>query len=188
MNERRHDEIPPWEGFEPIDRATLVFVFRGHEVLLIRKKRGLGAGKINGPGGRLEGCETVVECARREVIEELCITPTGLEERGELRFNFVDGHSLHAVVFTASGHHGEPQETDEAVPLWFARDAIPYDEMWADDRLWFPHLLAGRRFRGSFLFDGDVMVKGELLLDSSTSASPPRSDQGNDRYTERLTF
>ncbi|MGC4066163.1 MAG: 8-oxo-dGTP diphosphatase [Polyangiaceae bacterium] len=188
MNARRHDEIPPWEGFEPIDRATLVFVFRGDEVLLIRKKRGLGAGKINGPGGRLEGCETPIECARREVVEELCITPTGLEERGELRFNFVDGHSLHAIVFTASGHHGEPRETDEAIPLWCARDAIPYDEMWADDRLWFPHLLAGRRFRGSFLFDGDSMMKGELLLDDASSASNPVGIKVREAHVERLTF
>lgn len=36
--------------------ATLMFVIdeaRG-EVLLIRKKRGLGAGKINGPGGKID--------------------------------------------------------------------------------------------------------------------------------------
>ena len=37
-------------------------------------------------------------------------------------------------------------------------DAIPYDEMWADDHLWVPHLLAGRRFAGRFVFDGDVML------------------------------
>jgi 8-oxo-dGTP diphosphatase len=188
MNERRHDEIPPWDGFEPIDRATLVFVFRGDEVLLIRKKRGLGAGKINGPGGRLEACETLLDCASREVVEELCITPTGLEERGELRFNFVDGHSLHAVVFTASGYHGEPTETDEAIPLWFTRDAIPYAEMWADDRLWFPHLLAGRRFRGRFLFDGDTMVKGELLLEEPNNVANASLPRSSGKQVERLTF
>ena len=56
-----------WARWAPRDTATLLFVVRAssaqgahgeREVLLIRKKRGLGAGKINGPGGRLEPDET----------------------------------------------------------------------------------------------------------------------------------
>jgi len=30
--------------------------------------------------------------------------------------------------------------------------------MWADDRLWVPLMLAGTRFEGRFLFDGDRML------------------------------
>jgi 8-oxo-dGTP diphosphatase len=155
-------KMPEWEGFAPVDRATLVLIMSGERVLLIRKKRGLGKGKINGPGGRLEPGEAPVDCARREVIEELCVTPLDLEERGELRFNFVDGYSIHALVFVATQWTGEPTETEEAIPIWTPLDAIPYDEMWADDRLWFPLLLAGKPFRGRFLFDGDTMVEYEL--------------------------
>jgi 8-oxo-dGTP diphosphatase len=33
------------------DGATLLFAIRDNPVLCIRKKHGLGAGKINGPGG-----------------------------------------------------------------------------------------------------------------------------------------
>jgi 8-oxo-dGTP diphosphatase len=36
--------------------------------------------------------------------------------------------------------------------------------MWADDRLWIPHLLAGRRFEGRFLFDSEVMLDGDVAL------------------------
>jgi 8-oxo-dGTP diphosphatase len=157
-------EMPPWGEWRAIDRATLVFVFRGDEVLLIRKLRGLGAGKINGPGGRVEPGESDIDCARREVQEELCVTPLDLRQRGELRFQFTDGHSIHGFVFVASGCEGEPRATDEAVPLWTACNAIPYDEMWADDRLWLPVLLAGQRFRGRFLFDGDTMLEHELVV------------------------
>lgn len=162
MNRPSYDSLPSWTDFKPVERATIVFVFRGHEVLLIRKKRGLGAGKVNGPGGRLEPGESVIDCARREVMEELCITPLGLEEQGELLFQFVDGHSIHGYVFVAHDFLGQPQETDEAVPLWTPFSAIPYGEMWEDDRLWFPLLLNGQRFRGRFLFDGDRMVAQEL--------------------------
>ena len=57
---------------------------------------------------------------------------------------------------------GVPVETDEAVPLWVDVDAIPYPEMWADDRLWLPLLLRGERFAGRFLFDGDAMLDWAL--------------------------
>ncbi len=157
--------IPPWGNWSPVDRATLVFVMRGEEVLLIRKLRGLGAGKINGPGGRVEPGETYLDCAKREVQEELCVTPLGLQQRGELRFQFVDGHSIHGFVFVASGCEGEAQVTEEAIPLWVHREAIPYAEMWADDRLWMPLLLAGKYFRGRFLFDGDQMLEHEIVVD-----------------------
>ena len=43
-----------WTTWQPQQRATLLFVIQGNQVLLIHKKRGLGAGNINGPGGRLE--------------------------------------------------------------------------------------------------------------------------------------
>lgn len=164
MEETRPPPLPPWEGWKPVDRATLVFIFRGNEVLLIRKKRGLGAGKLNGPGGRLEPGESSMDCARREVQEELLVTPGDLTERGELRFQFVDGYSLLASVFVARDCSGEPEETAEAIPLFTPCSSIPYDEMWADDRLWFPVLLAGQRFRGRFVFDGDRMIESELIV------------------------
>jgi len=161
---RRIDEIA-WSSWEARDTATLVFVVEDDRVLLIRKKRGLGAGKINGPGGRLEPGETLLQCAVREIREELCITPQKLELRGELRFQFLDGYSIHVHVFHAEGYQGRPTETEEAVPLWFRRPEIPYDQMWEDDVLWVPHLLDGGRFEGCFLFEGDRMLDHRLDLE-----------------------
>ena len=146
-----------WEHWQPTMRASLCFVRRDGLLLMIRKKRGLGAGKINGPGGRLEPGETAMEAAVRETEEELGVTPLQLEQRGELHFQFTDGLALHCVVFTAEGCSGEPIETDEAVPHWMEPAAIPYHEMWADDIHWLPGMLEGKRFRGYFHFDGEVM-------------------------------
>ena len=153
-----------WSRWKPRDRATLLFVVRDGQVLLIHKKRGLGAGKINGPGGRIEPGESARAGAIREVQEELGVTATGVSEGGELSFQFVDGYSIHAVVFTASGCVGEPRETDEAIPVWVRADCIPYARMWADDPLWLPLLLAGRRFSGRFVFDGDRMLDHDLRV------------------------
>ena len=147
-----------WEGWEPEIRATLLFVVREGEILLIRKKRGIGAGKINGPGGKIDPGETPRACAVRETEEELCVTPTGVRKLGELCFQFTDGLSILGHVFVASGCEGQAVETPEAVPLWTPLDAIPYDEMWEDDRYWLPWLLAGRSFSGRMIFDGDVLL------------------------------
>jgi 8-oxo-dGTP diphosphatase len=151
-----------WAGWTPVDRATLVFVVRNGEILLIRKKRGLGAGKINGPGGRIEPGESARTCAFREMQEELRVTPTGVRRRGELSFQFVDGYAIHVVVFSSDGCWEQARETEEAEPLWTPLDRIPYHEMWEDDRLWLPLLLAGESFRGRFVFDGDAMLASEV--------------------------
>ena len=153
-----------WTTWTPKDQATLCFVIRDGNILLIEKKRGLGAGKVNGPGGRFEPGETAEQCAIRETQEELLITPTGLQARGVIRFQFVDGYALEAHLFTADACDGEPGETDEAIPLWVPLDRIPYERMWADDILWLPHMLDGKNIDGSFLFDADRMLGYTLQL------------------------
>jgi 8-oxo-dGTP diphosphatase len=158
----RTAKVSDWTHWVPVDRATLVFVIRDGEILLIRKKRGLGAGKINGPGGRIEPGESALACALREMEEELRVTPTGVRERGELRFQFVDGYAIHVTVFSAEDCREEACETEEAEPLWTAIDRIPYDEMWEDDRIWLPLLIAGETIRGRFVFDGDVMLDSNV--------------------------
>lgn len=152
-----------WQNWQPVDKGTILFVITKGQILLIHKKRGLGAGKINGPGGRLDDGETPSECAVREVEEELRISPVGVAEIGELQFQFVDGYSIHVWVFRASGFVGTPEETDEADPLWTAIDEIPYDRMWPDDRIWLPLLLEERPFLGRFVFDDDSMLDHQLI-------------------------
>lgn len=156
---------PDWTSWQPAVRATLMFIVdepRQH-VLLIRKKRGLGAGKINGPGGKIDPGETSAECAVRETQEELCVTALDPVKHGELWFQFVDGLALHVDVFRATRWEGDPAETPEAIPLWTPLDALPFDEMWADDRHWLAEVLIERRcFTGKFLFDDDTMLTREV--------------------------
>lgn len=153
-----------WETWVPTEWANLCFIIRDGHVLLIRKKRGLGAGKMNGPGGRNEPGETAEAAAIRETREEIGVTPTGLEQVGELFFHFLDGYRLHVAVFAASGCIGEPIETDEAKPQWTPLSAIPYEEMWQDDPHWLPLLLSRKKFRGYFLFDGDRLLSHRVVV------------------------
>ncbi|NCZ53071.1 MAG: 8-oxo-dGTP diphosphatase [Verrucomicrobia bacterium] len=144
-------------NWKPQEKGTLCFIIENGKILLIEKKRGLGAGKVNGPGGRIEVGETAEQGAIRETQEEVGLTPTGMEWAGELSFQFRDGYSLHVELYRASGWTGELCETDEAKPFWCSTSEIPYGRMWADDEQWMPRLLAGEKFRGWFEFDGDRM-------------------------------
>jgi len=144
-------------NWKPRERGTLCFIIENGKILLIEKKRGLGAGKVNGPGGRIEVGETAEQGAIRETQEEVGLTPTGMEWAGELSFQFRDGYSLHVELYRASGWTGELRETDEAKPFWCSTSEIPYGRMWADDEQWMPRLLAGEKFRGWFEFEGDRM-------------------------------
>ena len=147
-----------WDTWSADITATLMFVFRDNEVLLIHKKRGLGKGKINGPGGKLESGESLLECAIRETEEEVCITPHLISPAGELFFQFVDGLSIHCTVFRAEGWSGEPSETEEANPFWCSLNQLPFDRMWEDDATWFDYLVEKKYFTGSYIFDGDRML------------------------------
>ncbi len=156
-------ELPPvseidWATWEPEQVATLMFVIRADEVLLIRKKRGLGAGKINGPGGRIEGDETPQACAIRETNEELLINPVNVRPAGELFFHAEDMPRIHVHVFVATDFEGTPGETDEAIPIWFRLGELPFDEMWDDDRIWLGRVLGGDSVKGYFTFIEETLI------------------------------
>jgi len=159
MNQQPIDwEDFDWNNWTPTEKAVLLFLIVDENILLIHKKRGLGTGKINGPGGRLEAGETFSQAALRETLEETHLRVDDIEEMGELSFVFVDGYSLYAKVFIARSYSGVPTETDEAAPFWCPLNQIPWDKMWADDPLWLPLVLKGDYIRARFVFDGDTML------------------------------
>ncbi|HUF60864.1 MAG TPA: SMC-Scp complex subunit ScpB [Verrucomicrobiales bacterium] len=166
-----------WNQWEPRERSVLVFVRKDDQVLLIRKKRGFGAGKVNAPGGKIDEGESPLEAALREAEEEAGIVPLEPAPVGELFFQFTDGLSIHCTVFLAKGCRGKARETDEAAPFWKRIGAIPYEEMWEDDRHWLPGMLEGQRFKGYFIFDGDVMLTKEVTFEGGP---PERTEDPNE--------
>lgn len=140
--------------------TTLCYPIRDGQVLLAMKKRGFGAGKWNGPGGKVQQGESVEEACRRETMEETGLDVT-VEDRGIIEFIF-DGKpdwANRCTVFVATVVSGMAVETEEMRPRWFALEDVPYDDMWEDDRVWLPGVFAGGRVMRRFFFDGD----GRLL-------------------------
>lgn len=152
------DDSPlDWREWQGEIHATLMFIVKDGRILLIEKKRGLGAGKINGPGGKIDPGETPLEAVIRETQEELLISPIGSRKIGELWFAMSDCPDILCHVYRADDHEGEPTETEEATPVWTPVDAIPYHRMWEDDRHWLPLLLTETTFHGLFSFEGETM-------------------------------
>ncbi len=132
---------------------TLVFFIKDDQILLGYKKRGFGAGRWNGFGGKVEKGESIEEAAKREAVEECGLSIKRLEKRAIHTFSF-EGNAdvLEVHTFWVKSWEGEPVETEEMKPQWFHFDAIPYDSMWPDDKLWLPQFLGGKCLKTAFLF------------------------------------
>ncbi|MFP4510799.1 MAG: 8-oxo-dGTP diphosphatase [Spirochaetaceae bacterium] len=152
-----------WKQWKPTDEAVLCFIIASGEILLIHKKRGLGKGKINAPGGRIEVGETALDAAIRETQEEVGLTPKHPRSFGTLSFAFSDGYGLRCEVFRCARWTGTLIETDEAKPFWCLLSEIPYQSMWQDDIHWLPHVLSGTPVTGYFTFDADTMTSCRVV-------------------------
>lgn len=137
--------------------ATLCYIIKYGKVLLIKKKRGIGEGRWNGPGGKIKEKESARDCAKRETYEEVKIVPEAPVKVGDLEFYFGDEMKWHVHIFVADDFDGIEKETDEAAPKWFRIERVPYDDMWPDDRIWMPLMFAGKKFTGKFYFDKEAV-------------------------------
>ncbi|KDO32453.1 hypothetical protein SPRG_02930 [Saprolegnia parasitica CBS 223.65] len=153
---------------------TLAFVLRTNaegvrEILLGTKKRGFGLGKTIGFGGKIEPSDkSIPDAAARELMEEANIVVSGenMQSTGTLLYTFTDRPQImHMHVYTVTTFEGEPSESDEMRPAWFPCHAIPYDDMWADERFWLPSVLAGHRVFGQFDFADDEVTILDSTLD-----------------------
>ncbi|MDN5274294.1 MAG: hydrolase [Candidatus Saccharibacteria bacterium] len=138
--------------------CTLLFLRRGDEILLAMKKRGFGANRYNGVGGKIDPGETIEQALVRECQEEISVTPLTYQKVAE--HDFVQPHGaepwrMYVHVYIADSWEGEPVESEEMAPEWFNVLDIPYTQMWQDDEFWLPQVLGGDKVYGEFTFTED---------------------------------
>jgi len=143
-------------------------------VLLGLKKRGFGAGKYVGVGGKVEPGETVEAAAIREVEEEIGVKVLAedLLYRGTVTFLFPakSEWDLDVAIFTAERWSGEPDESDEIKPEWFTPDTLPYNMMWPDAPYWLPQILDGLEVRATISYQADNATVKAVWLSATRTA------------------
>jgi mutator protein MutT len=158
----------------PDIRRTLLLLRKDDQVLLAMKKRGFGAGRWNGVGGKLDEGETVEQALVRECQEEIGVTPTSYTAVAELDFiqdAEVDPWHMYVYAYIADDWEGEPTESEEMAPKWYTVGDIPYDEMWQDDVHWMPLVLAGKKVEGTFTFDVNDNLTAHDITTIETDAA-----------------
>ena len=109
-------------------------VWRGDEVLIIKRGRPPRMGEWSIPGGRIQWGETLEDAVHREVREETgcTIEIIGLCEVAE---SMDAGHHIVLIDFTAVLVDGEPRAGDDAAEAHFIRhNALDELEMWDETR------------------------------------------------------
>lgn len=154
--------------------TTLLFLIKKNnnkisEILLAMKKRGFGAGRYNGVGGKLNEGETIEQAVVREAYEEIgsMVQESELQKVAELAFTFPHRPDFDQLVhvYTTEMWSGEPVESEEMKPEWYSIENIPFDTMWPDDKFWVPHMIDGKLIKGAFTFgEGDVILDQDITI------------------------
>jgi len=139
--------------------GTLCFLVKDNKILLLKKSKELfGGGKWNAPGGKIRDGETPEEGAKREFFEETGMEAKYLEKIGTLNFfprNIRNKPEWVVYVFVAESASGSmKRESREGVLKWFDLESVPFEEMWEDDKYWYPYLLERKKFKANFFFSG----------------------------------
>jgi mutator protein MutT len=147
-------------------RRTLLFLQKEDELLLAMKKRGFGAGRWNGVGGKLDEGETIEQATIRECQEEIGVTPIAFHKVAELDFyggSTEEAWNMFVHAYMCTEWEGEPVETEEMAPKWYKINELPYKEMWADDIYWLPKVLGGESVKATFTFNEKDEITGSTV-------------------------
>ncbi len=142
-------------------RATLTLFIKDGKILLGEKKRGFAKGTLNGIGGKQDPGETIEQAMVRECQEEIGATPINYEQVGRIDFNlwYKGEHAnMEMYIYNCYEYSGEIEETEEIIPAWYNKNEIPFERMLADDLLWLPYVLDGKKVIGKVNFDKDMKM------------------------------
>ena len=124
QNERAKEcTVCGYVAYPRVSPAMMALVTRGRELLLARSQR-FPPGRYSALAGFVEPGETIEDCIRREVKEEVGIDVDGITYFASQSWAFP--HSL-MIAFTATYAGGElrPDGREIADVQWFSPDALP---------------------------------------------------------------
>lgn len=122
-----------------------------HKFLMIRHRRGINNGCINFPGGKKEENETMLECVKRETLEE-----TGLIIKHPVQVGYVEfpKFDFYVHIYKSTEYEGTVLgKKDEVEVFWQDIDNIPYHEMREADQNFLPDILSGKYVNRRYIYD-----------------------------------
>jgi 8-oxo-dGTP diphosphatase len=163
----------PFEsGERKVIPAVLVYARAGDRVLMVHRNApdrpgDYHAGKWNGLGGKLEADESPLEAAQRELLEEsgLVLPESAFRALGTLQFPLFKpqrGEDWLVWVFAADAP-GAAWDGRKAGPEgdlhWVPAAELETLNLWAGDRHFIGHVVAGRPFVGTIWYRGAEAVR-----------------------------
>ena len=132
--------------------------------LLVYHKSGRWKGFYTGLLDEAAPGEAPATAAARIAQSHVGITPGSLSHRATFIFSSEAWGRAREFEFLAEAHSGEAVESDTFRPEWFDLASMPYGQMPADDEIWYPLFLDGKKMRGHFDFapDGQTLIAHEI--------------------------
>ena len=141
-------------------------------LLLIEKKRGLGKGFWNFPGGKVDKGEEIHQAAHRELFEETGLRAQSLKLIALLRFVFETershhNNSCHVYRTQIDDLKTTPTDNEECRAFWYSKSKIDWNRFWPGDRLWVPRVLDGGEIQANLTFGSqNELLNFEITSDS----------------------
>ncbi len=140
----------------PMKVATLAIMVRRKKVLLGLKRGGpeVGEGTFNGPGGKLEKGESLVDCLWRETWEEIRIRIHRASAKKIAVITFFAGGvaDFEVHVYLITRWKGMPLKTASMIPSWHCSNRLPLQRMLSSDRTWFERAVRGNTFHAQVFY------------------------------------
>jgi len=150
-----------------MNKYTLCYLIKEDKICLAMKKRGFGANRWNGSGGRFEKDldKNIRQTAIRETLEEIGVKVEKLKKVAELTFFWREKPSWNRIVYVyfTRDWQEDPKETEEMKPRWFSIKRLPYKSMWPDDIYWLPKVLKEKFVKGKFTFGKNDAILNKRL-------------------------
>ena len=123
-------------------------------------------------GGKVEETDSSIKAAAiREFYEETHVSLLNPELVAIICWHTQDARDILCFVYFCYRWRGEPTETDEMTVDWHNLSSIPFEEMWASDRLWFPLIIQQKNLFIQLYFNSlyDTPYKMTVLCNQSLS-------------------
>ncbi len=125
-------------------------------ILLGYHTSGTFAGNYTGLLGYANDGEEPGDAGRRIVMELSGLVVDELELRAVFTFLDDQNGDEDEYEFFCEGYSGQLRESESMRLEWIAVSAIPYEKMPADDEIWYPAFLEGKKLRGQFDLSPDM--------------------------------